>query len=582
MPEAGIRCRVSAPRPATHLVHVVMEVDHPGDGLELRLPVWTPGSYLIREFARHVQDFRAADEKGDSLRWRKTSKDAWAIDCNGALLLRAEYDVYANDLTVRTSHLDGTHLFFNTANLLPYVPGRTEQPTTVSIEVPAGWTVATGLPSSGAPGTYVAQDYDELIDSPVHAGPDPVLRFEVDGLSHEVAAWGRGNLDPDRLTQDLSRIVAAEAQLFGRLPYERYAFLLMAVEDGGGGLEHRNSCALIVPRFGFRPGPSYERILRLCAHEFFHTWNVKRIHPAVLGPFDYQRENYTRLLWAVEGITDYYALMTLRRAGIITTERLLEVLGEWMSDLAETPGRHLQSLEEASFDAWIKYYRPDEHSVNSGVSYYLKGALASLTLDLEMRRRTGGQQSLDDLMRLLWLRFGETGEGIPEDAYQGLVEEIAGGDWTAFFDRAIRGRGDLDYETLSAAGIEVEWKADASGPEAWLGLRLRTENGRTRVSSAVSDGPAWAAGLTAGDEILALDGYRVTESNVNDRLRDFAPGATVRLTVFRRDELIETPVTLMKRPATRATLKRSEEPTAQQSAVLEDWSREGKQAEAST
>lgn len=576
-----IRYHVSAPNPATHLFHVSMEIDRPEDGIELHLPVWTPGSYMVREFARHIQDFRVSDEKGAPRGWRKTSKDAWAVDCYSARMLRAEFDVYANDLTVRTSHLDSTHLFINAANLLPYVASRTGQPAGLRVDVPRGWNLATGLPLPKENDALAAADYDELVDSPVHAGPEPILRFEVNGVAHEIATWGGGNLDPDRLTADLTHVVAAQAALFGSLPYQRYVFMLMATDEGRGGLEHRNSCALIVPRFDFRPETSYERVLRLCSHEFFHTWNVKRIHPTVLGPFDYRHENYTRLLWAMEGITDYYALMMLRHAGIISNGRLLEVFGEWMSDLAETPGRHLQSLEEASFDAWIKYYRPDEHSANSGVSYYLKGALASLTLDMEIRRQTAGQHSLNDLMRLLWLRFGETGLGVPEDAYQGLVEEITGGDWSAFFDRAIHSRGDLDYETLSAAGIEVEWHADASAPEAWLGVKLRTENGRARVSSAVSDGPAWAAGLTAGDELLALDGYRVTESNLNDRLRDFAPGATVRLTLFRRDELLEVPVTLAQRPATRATLKRSEESTAQQSAVFEDWSREGKPAEAS-
>ncbi|MSQ23025.1 MAG: M61 family peptidase [Chloroflexi bacterium] len=572
MTAPAIRYHVTAPNPANHLAHVTMEVDGPDERTDLALPVWTPGSYMVRDFSRHIQDFRARDQDGRPLSWQKTRKDVWTIESGDAGQLRVDFDVYANDLTVRTSHLDSTHLFFNPANLLPYLPSRTGEPHALSFEVPEGWTVATGLAALADGDGFVAQDYDELVDSPVHAGPDPILKFEVRGIPHEVATWGRNNLDVAQFTADLAKIVAAQASLFDGLPYERYVFILMANDEGGGGLEHRNSCSLLVNRFAFRPGPTYERLLRLCSHEFFHTWNVKRIHPAALGPFNYQSENYTRSLWAVEGITDYYALLMLRRSGIISPERFLEVLGQWMSDLADTPGRNVQSLEEASFDAWIKYYRPDEHSVNSGVSYYLKGALASLLLDLEMWGRTGGERSLDDLMRLLWQRFGQTDQGVPENAYQGLVEEIAGGDWTAFFDAVIRGRGDLSYPpSLAAGGVEVGWAADQAGPEAWLGLQLRTEATRTRVRLAPADGPAFAAGFTGGDELLALDGFRVSEATLNDRLRDYHPGQTVTISVFRGDHLIEIPVTLAKRPATRATLKRIAEPTPLQEAIFKAW-----------
>ncbi|HZT08471.1 MAG TPA: PDZ domain-containing protein [Chloroflexota bacterium] len=573
MPTPTIRYTVAMPRPATHLLNVSVEIDGPGDAVELRFPVWTPGSYMVREFARHVQGFRA-EAGGNPLRWTKTRKDSWRIECEGAPTVAVSYDVYANDLTVRTSHLDATHAFFNPANLLPYTPARAREPLLLTVRAPMGWTVATGLARADRAGTvFLASDYDELVDCPVHVGPDPVLEFQACGAPHCVATWGRSNLDPARLLADLTRIVETEAAIFGGVPYRDYLFILMATSGGRGGLEHRNSSANMVPRFSFRPGRTYERVLSLLAHEHFHTWNVKRIHPMWNGgAYDYGIENYTRLLWAMEGITEYYSSLTLRRAGLITPERYLEILADQMRDLAETPGRALQSLEEASFDAWIKYYRPDEHSANSSVSYYLKGALVSLLLDLEIRERTSGARSLDDLMRLLWERYGMPDRGVPEDAYQALVREVAGGDWSAFFDRYVRGREELDLApALRSVGIEIETKRDANAPEAWLGIRTRTESGRLKIAAIPSSGPAWESELSAGDEILAVDGFRVDDASLADRLRDYRPGDTATVAAFHGDQLIEVPIVLGTAPATRFTLKKIARPTVRQREAYASW-----------
>ncbi len=573
MSSPAIRYRVSMPQPATHLLMVEMQVDGAGNNIELRLPVWTPGSYMVREFARHVQGFQAKGADGRPLAWKKTRKDTWLVDSTGADRIIVGFEVYANDLTVRTSHLDGTHAFFNAANLLPYVEGRTREPLRLYVDAPDGWTVETGLRRDESPGeAFIAVDYDELVDSPVHAGPDPVLEFEACGVPHRIATWGRSNLDADRLVADTKRIVETQAELFGGLPYESYVFILMTTDGARGGLEHRNSSALMLPRFNFRPGRTYERALQLISHEFFHTWNVKRIHPIWSDrAFDYSTENYTRLLWAMEGITDYYTSLMLRRAGLITPERYVEILADQMRDLQETPGRNVQSLEESSFDAWIKYYRPDEHSSNSSISYYLKGSLVTLLLDLEMRGRTQGKRSLDDLMRLLWLRYGQPDQGVPEDAYERLVEVLTGTKWTEFFDRYVRGREELDYRSaLRAVGIELDEQADSSVPDVWLGMRTRSEGGRIRVTSIASDGPAWGLDLSAGDELLALDGVRLDEASLSDRLRDYHPGDTVWVTGFHGDQLIEVAIILAARPP-RIALRKSKNPTVQQRSLYESW-----------
>jgi predicted metalloprotease with PDZ domain len=567
----AVRYAIRIPEPATHIVHVAMEIEAPPEPLEVRIPTWTPGSYLIREFARHVQAFRATAGDGTPLSWTKTRKDTWGID-GGNGSVRVELEVYANDLSVRTSHVDVTHAFLNLANLLPYVNDQLNRPAEVALELPAEWNVHTPLAPGPSARAYRASDYDELVDSPMHAGPDPAFTFDVDEVVHTVATWGRGNLDPIQLGGDLARIVGTARGVFGTLPYDRYLFIMLLTDGARGGLEHRNATAVMTPRFSFRPGRTYERALQLLAHEFFHTWNVKRIHPVALGPFDYGAENYTSLLWAMEGITEYYTSLIVRRADLITPERYLEILGDQMSDLAETPGRSVQSLEDASFDAWIKYYRPDEHSVNSGVSYYLKGALASLLLDLEMRRRTNGARSLDDLMRFLWERYGVPGVGIPEDGYERAVREVAGGDWREFFATVIRGRDELDYESsLKAVGLELEWRAAADAPGTWLGLRTRIENGRMRIASVLTTGPAANAGISAGDELLALDGFRIDESSLRDRLKDYQPGDTVNLAFFRRDELVHVPITLVEQPRTRAVIKKARRANVAQRTRYQEW-----------
>lgn len=408
---------ISMPAPHTHLFHVTVEVDRlDGASVDLVLPSWTPGSYMIREYARHVQGFDARAAATDTpLPWRKVAKDAWRVETGGAERIRVRYQVYANDLTVRTSHLDGAHAYFNGASVFMFVPGREAEPLRLRVEAPPDWQVTTGLDPADRPNEFLAADYDELVDCPVECGTHRLLAFEVDGIPHRMAIWGRGNEDEARLIADTRRIVEAQRDFFGGLPYRHYTFILHLLDGRGGGLEHRNSVTNQVDRWTFRPERNYERYLSLTSHELFHVWNAKRLRPAPLGPFDYRRENYTRLLWLVEGATSYYDNLLLTRAGLMAPERFLERLGEAIAQLQNQPGRLVQSLEQSSFDAWIKFYRPDENSANSSVSYYLKGGLVCFLLDMEIRACTGGRRSLDDLMRRLYVAYPISGPGIPEE-----------------------------------------------------------------------------------------------------------------------------------------------------------------------
>jgi predicted metalloprotease with PDZ domain len=566
---------VAMPAPHSHLFHVSVALDGlSGQFVDLVLPSWTPGSYMIREYARHVQAFSARDEGGAALAWRKVAKDTWRVETGGASAISAGYQVYANDLTVRTSHLDGTHGYFNPANLFVYAPGRTDEPLALVVEPPPGWVVTTGLDQGAGANRFRAENFDHLVDSPVECGTHRLLSFEVDGVPHRIAIWGRGNEDEARLVADTRRIVETQRDFFGGLPYQHYTFILHLTDGRGGGLEHRNSVTNQVDRWTFRPERSYERFLSLTSHELFHVWNVKRLRPAPLGPFDYRRENYTRLLWLMEGGTSYYDELLLVRAGLLKPERYLERLAEKIVALQGQPGRLLQSVEQSSFDAWIKLYRPDENSANSSISYYLKGALVCWLLDMELRGRTGGERSLDDVLRLLFARYPVDGPGIPEDgAALAAVEEVAGehgGVFRELFRRYISGTDELDYARgLAVVGLEPAWRR--RGPEAWLGLTLRRQGERTVVASVRADGPAAAAGVYADDELLALDGWRVNDERLNARLAERAPGDSARLTLFRGDTLVDVPVTLAAAPPDGLELVPVAQPSEAQRRVYQEW-----------
>jgi len=558
---------IAMPEPHTHLFHMTVEVDAPaGPELDLVLPAWTPGSYMVREFARHVQEFSAADGAGAALPWRKVAKDTWRVETGVAARVVARYKVYANDLTVRTSHLDGTHGYFNGANVFMYVPGRTAEPLAVQIETPADWIISTGMEPApgGQPGRFQAADYDELVDCPVECGTQRVLEFTVDEVPHRIAIWGRGNEDEGRLVADTRRIVESQRDFFDGLPYRHYTFILHLTDGRGGGLEHRNSVTNMLDRWTFRPERAYERYLSLTSHELFHVWNVKRLRPAPLGPFDYRAENYTRLLWVMEGATSYYDELLLVRAGLQRPERYLEKLADEIVSLQSQPGRHVQSLEQSSFDAWIKLYRPDEHSANSSISYYLKGSLVCLLLDMEIRRRTAGERSLDDVLRYLYGRYPISGPGIPEaGGMLEAIEAVAGprdGTFRAFLERYVAGTAELDYAAgLAVVGLEPRWSYKSPGPggaaPAWLGIGLKRQGERSVVASVRADGPAFNAGVYVDDELLALDGWRVTgEERLNARLAERAPGDVARLTLFRGDSLVEAVITLAAAPPDRLEL----------------------------
>jgi len=575
----AVRYRVSMSRPHSHLFEV--EARFPAlEVLDAVLPVWTPGSYLLREYARHVQDVRAQDESGQTLRVQRTDKRTWRVETHGRPAV-LHYRVYANELTVRTSHLDGTHGYFNGATLFLHAEALRSLPHRVHVEAPPGWGVFSALDTEGE--DLVAPDHDTLVDSPVEVGPHQPLGFVAAGVPHQVVVWGEPKPDAQRLVADLKTVCETEAAFFGGLPLKRYLFLIYLTDKGRGGLEHTASTTLLFARGGLQTQKGWEDFLTLASHEYFHLWNVKRIKPRALVPFRYGEEAYTRLLWAFEGFTSYYDNLLVRRSGLMSPGRYLTRLGETLSALAATPGRRVQCLEEASLTAWVKYYRPDENSVNSGVSYYLKGELVALCLDLTLRQLTADAHSLDTVLRLLWERYGD-GRGVPEDGVEAAAEEVAGQSLRPFFDRVLRSTAELDLTVLAHVGLEVrsrfrESAGDRGGtpprvkstedhPRGWLGVVPRSGG---VLASVLEGSPAMEAGLYAEDEVVALDAERVDAAGLVSRCDEKAPGSPVTVHVFRRDRLWQVKAVLGTRPADAVWLARVERPTDAQKASYQRW-----------
>jgi len=580
-----IRYRIAPKRPEAHLYEVTCTVADPDPaGQQFALPAWVPGSYMIRELAKHVIEIRA-EARGVPVKLAKLDKHTWrAAPCGGALAVVAE--IYAWDLSVRGAHLDTTHGFFNGPCVFLRVLGKEERQCEVEIVPPrgrryTGWRVATSLPRDGARplgfGGYAAADYDDLIDHPVEMGTFTHAAFTAAGVAHEIAITGRHRADLGRLTHDLKRMCEHQIRFFGGpAPMDRYVFLITAVGDGYGGLEHRASTALLcsrddLPRAGVKESSeSYRRFLGLASHEYFHVWNVKRIRPAAFTPYELDRENYTAMLWAFEGITSYYDDLVLLRSGLLKPDEYLELLGRSITQLLRTPGRRRQSVAESSWDAWIKYYRQDENAPNAIVSYYGKGSLVALCLDLWIRSRTAGRKSLDHVMRALWQRYGRTGVGVPEDGVERVAEEATGLKLRPLFDKWLRSTIELPLEEmLATVGIEMETRpaesaSDRGGRPASqrslaervnLGARTAGDGSELRLTHVLEGGAAQVAGLAAGDVLIAIDGIRVTPKSIESHIGRLRPGERAGFTVFRRDELHEFQVTFGAAPADTCALR---------------------------
>ena len=588
-----------------HYLHVTARFATSRPKTELMMATWTPGSYLIREYARHVDSMTVTDQAGNALEFEKTKKNRWMVTTKGVKSVTLKYRLYCNEMTVRTNWTGAAYTMINGASTFITPVAARDQKHAVKLNLPKPWKrSACALDNPDSPHAYVAESYDELLDNPIVAGNVQVYPFEVDGVAHQLVNVGEsGYWDGVQAAADLKKMVAAHHKIWGNVPYEKYLFINMIVE-AGGGLEHDNCTLIMTSRWNFRDQQKYKDWLSLASHEFFHTWNVRRLRPENLVRYDFENEMYTRSLWIAEGITSYYEDLALVRCGLLTRKEFLKRLSGTVEQVQGRPGRKVQNLSDCSFDTWIKFYRPDENSSNTRISYYAKGTVVAFLLDAEIRSISKGKRSLDDVMREMFAKYSKTGY-TPAD-FRETASEVAGADLSEWFANSIDSTNELDFDSINMLGIEVaglaknkqtieqekpaakkkkvkgknnpdaksksgnaktdkkgqrnakksqaalklaaeKEKAAASKPakvdaKPWVGIGGKPSGSSVVVSSVAPDSPAYNAGIQTDDELLAINDFRL-KGKISDRLTQFEVGEPLEFLLSRRGQLLRIDVT---------------------------------------
>jgi predicted metalloprotease with PDZ domain len=535
------------------------------------MPVWRTGRYEILNFGKNVRQFVATNAQGKTLTFTKTDKSTWRINTQPGDTVKVSYEVYANALGERTLHIDDTHAYLDASGVLMYAIPFKQQPVQVRLETPKTWISRSGMDKGACDHCFVAKNYDVLIDSPIETGEHEFHTFDVDGHTIELAIWGRGNYDGKKMATDLKKVVEGGRKLFGAFPFKRYLFIVHATDGVGGGTEHINSTVMQKPRWSFAERKGYLSFIRLAAHEFVHTWNVKAYRPKEMVPYDYQQENYSRLLWMAEGNTSYFGELLCLREGLIKRDEYMEDLAKSVHAYQHQPGRFQQTAAESSFDAWIDAH--GERARNASVNIYSKGALLAMALDIEIRRQTKGVKGFEDVHRYLYQHHTVDKGGYSEANVRTALKFVTGNDWSTWWGQYVDGIAEIPLsDLLSNVGLffAVEGAKDDEQKEEWFsGWSIREGGELAQVSEVERDGPAWRAGIVAGDTLVAANGIRLTSKDANDRLW-MSQQAPIKLTLFRRDELREialTPIRQVKGKPKMKVLEKVSDPQKELNAV---------------
>ncbi|GAB4036772.1 M61 family metallopeptidase [Spirosoma gilvum] len=570
---------LSMPEPQTHYFDVEMQLKNVATAtnakkngyLDIKMPVWTPGSYLIREYAKNVETFTVS-AGGKTIPSEKIRKNAWRVytsDDN----LTIRYRVYANELTVRTNFVDADHGYVTPAGMFMYHDALKTIPLRVVVQPYKSWTmVSTGLePVSGEKFTFEAADFDRLVDSPIEIGNQKTFTFTASGIPHTVAMFGEVEYDEKRLAADYKRVCEAAATVVGEHPCTHYTFIVHHIPPGGGGLEHLNSTTLETTRNAYATESNYKGFMTLVAHEYFHLWNVKRIRPIALGPFDYENENYTHMLWLSEGCTSFYEDNILRRAGFHTPEAYMTIVANDITVIENQPGVRVQSVAESSWDAWIKGYRPNENSANTTISYYSKGSVLGTLLNLAILAGSNGERSMDDLMRFLYNEYYKKQKrGFTDAEFRQAAEQMAGRKLDDFFGTAVNTADPINYNAyFEPVGLQLVNVASKT-QDGFLGAAVSPANGKSTITSVRRGSAAYTGGLNVGDEVISIDSVRVGD----DLLRHISGrrvGETIKVLVNRAGFLRELPITLSQNPLVSYRLEPLSNQTSVQKALYNKW-----------
>jgi predicted metalloprotease with PDZ domain len=538
-----------------------------GATLDVKMPAWRTGRYTILNLANGVSGFSARDSKGTALRWEKVDKSTWRIHRPAGSAVTVGYEIYGNELGVRTRHIDDSHAYLDASGIFLYSDSSRRDDVTVSLKLPNGWRAFSGMDST-APARFTAPNWDVLVDSPIEAGPHQLRAFEADGRKYELVIWGRGNYNPDQMVADLKKLVPQSQTIWTGYPFQRYLFIVHATDGVGGATEHRNSTVIQIPRYRFSPRDRYLGFLGTASHEFIHTWNVKAYRNAAMVPYGYQSENYTDLLWVEEGSTSYFTDHLLLRAGLIKPQDYFDNLADAVAANKERPGRLEKSIAEASFDEWMS---PAGHRANNAwVNIYSEGAIASWALDIALLQESGGKLSYRDVHNRLYKRFDSASRGFTAADIKALLREMTGHSWDAWWARYVDQPSDVDFAALLAP---VGLTLDMGGPAtlARAGWQAEPMGGAMKLTGVTKAGPAWNAGLEADDILVAIDGKRVDEPRFAAILGDYKPGDTVTVAFFRRDQLEQRKLVLGGRPAASPKIRLADKPTAGQKALFQRW-----------
>ncbi len=570
---ADVQYHIKISNPAQHLAEV--QINFPvvnTKTLDVQMPIWRTGKYEVLNLGKNVRQFVATNAQGKILAATKTDKATWQIKTQPGDVVKVTYEVYANALAERTLHIDDTHAYLDASGVLMYAAPFRQQAVQVSIDTPKTWISRSGMEKGACEHCFVAKNYDILIDTPIETGEHEFHTFDVDGRTIELVIWGRGNYDGKKMALDLKKVVEGGKEMFGAFPFKRYLFIVHATDGVGGGTEHLNSTVMQKPRWSFAERKGYLSFIRLAAHEFVHTWNVKAYRPKEMVPYEYQKENYSRLLWMAEGNTSYFGELLCLRTGLIKRDEYMEDMAKSVLAYQHQPGRFQQSAAESSFDAWIDVH--GERGRNASVNIYSKGELLALAIDIEMRRQTKGVKGFEDVHRYLYQHHTVAQGGYSEADVRTALKFVSANDWSAWWAQYVDGIAEIPLSDLfKNVGLvfTVESAKDEEQKEEWFtGWSIREGGELAQVSEVERDSPAWNAGVVAGDTLIAANGLRLGSKDISERLW-LQQQTPIKLAVFRRDELREIVITPIRQTKGKPKMKALENISDQQKELNASW-----------
>ena len=540
--------------------------------IDVKMPAWRTGYYRILNLANGVRDFSATSEDGDTLNWEKVDKSTWRIHLPESAQgddIKVNYQIYANQLGRRSRHIDDSHAYLDASAVFMYADEYRHEPVTVSLDVKDDWRSVSGMDKEGEH-EFVADNWDILVDSPIETGINDLYKFSVEDREYEVVFWGEGNYDAEQTVEDLEKLVQQSQNIWQGHPYERYVFMIHATSGAGGATEHRNSTIIQRPRYSYASRDDYLSFLSTASHELVHTWNVKAYRPEALVPYDYQKENYTDLFWLAEGSTSYFQNHLLMQADIMTTDEYFERVASGVERYYGKPGREIMSVAEASFEAWSDQYGDRAH--NFSVNIYSEGAMVSWLLDLALIEQTDGEVSYRDVHNALYQRFDADEEGFNSADVVAILDELTGQSWQQWWDENVNSpAANIPFdELLNTVGMELTF-ASADEQKPWAGWRGKAADEGIELIQVERGSPAWDAGFTPGDVVVAYDGKRAAGGRFEEALQERAVGDTVEVTFFRRDQLHTAELVLGEEQHTGAKIVPVENPSAKQKARFLQW-----------